>query len=77
MAQGPGCSVEFPDLAQRLAYRLTKPFWQTFDHVAGLMDLALLDWRPGAEGAADDFAQGLSAVDDEQPPDLRDRARAR
>jgi hypothetical protein len=37
VAQGPVCIVEFPDLAQRLAYRLMKRFWQTFDHVAGLM----------------------------------------
>src|SRR4051812_39602188 len=36
-AQGPVCIVEFPDLAQRLAYRLMKRFWQTFDHVAGLV----------------------------------------
>jgi hypothetical protein len=36
-AQGRGCIVEFPDLARRLAYRLMKRFWQTFDHVAGLM----------------------------------------
>jgi len=39
---------------------------QPFDYVAGLMDLASLDRSMGAEGAADDFAQRLGAVDDEQ-----------
>ena len=44
---------------------------QPLDHVAGLMELAALDWRVGAEGAADGFAQRLGAVDDEQPTDRR------
>ena len=35
------------------------------------MELAPLDRGVGAEGAADDFAQRLGAVDDEQPTDLR------
>ena len=35
------------------------------------MDLAALDRGVGAEGAADDFAQRLGAVDDEQAADLR------
>jgi hypothetical protein len=34
------------------------------------MNLAALDRLVGAEGATDDFAQRLSAVDDEQPADL-------
>jgi hypothetical protein len=34
-------------------------------------ELAPLDRRVGAEGAADDFAQRLGAVDDEQPTDRR------
>jgi hypothetical protein len=34
------------------------------------MNLAALDRRVGAEGATDDFAQRLGAVDDEQPADL-------
>lgn len=40
--QGLVCIVEFPGLAPRLAYRPMKRFWQTFDHVAGLLDLAPL-----------------------------------
>jgi hypothetical protein len=40
---------------------------QPIDHVAGFMKLAALDWCVGAEGATDDFAQRLGAVDDEQP----------
>jgi hypothetical protein len=35
------------------------------------MDLAALDRGVGAEGAANDFAQRLGAVDDEQAADLR------
>jgi len=35
------------------------------------MDLAPLDRGVAAEGAADDFAQRLGAVDDEQPTDRR------
>ena len=35
------------------------------------MELAPLDRRVVAEGAADDFAQRLGAVDDEQPTDRR------
>ena len=34
------------------------------------MNLAALDRCVGAEGATDDFAQRLGAVDDEQPADL-------
>jgi hypothetical protein len=34
------------------------------------MNLAALDRRMGAEGATDDFAQRLGAVDDEQSADL-------
>jgi hypothetical protein len=35
------------------------------------MELAPLDRRVSAEGAADDCAQRFGAVDDEQPTDLR------
>jgi hypothetical protein len=43
---------------------------QSLDHVVGFMKLATLDRCVGAEGATDDFAQRLGAVDDEQPADL-------
>jgi hypothetical protein len=45
---------------------------QLLDHVAGFMNmnLAALKRRVGAEGATDDFAYRLGAVDDEQPADL-------
>jgi hypothetical protein len=39
--------------------------WQPLGHVAGLVDLATLDRRVGAEGPANDLAQRLGAVDDE------------
>jgi hypothetical protein len=35
------------------------------------MDLTALDRRMPAEGRANDFAQRLGAIDDEQPADLR------
>jgi hypothetical protein len=44
---------------------------EPLDHVASLMELAPLDRRVSAEGAANDFAQRLGAVDDEQPTDGR------
>src|SRR5215472_834731 len=62
--------VELPSLPQRPAYRRMQRLGQPLDHVAGFMNLAALDRRVGAEGATDDFAQRLGAVDDEQPADL-------
>src|SRR5438309_10399416 len=62
--------VELPSLPQHPAYRCMQRLGQPLDHVAGFMKLAALDRRVGAEGATDDFAQRLGAVDDEQPADL-------
>src|SRR5262249_35662169 len=62
--------VELPSLPERPAYRRMQRLGQPLDHVAGFMKLAALDRRVGAEGATDDFAQRLGAVDDEQPADL-------
>jgi hypothetical protein len=45
--------VELPGLAQRPADRGMQRLGQPLDHIAGLMELAPLDWRVGAEGAAD------------------------
>src|SRR6266540_4854407 len=60
-----------PDRGQgRGTYRRMQRLGQPLDHVAGFMKLAALDWRVGAEGATDDFAQRLGAVDNEQPADL-------
>jgi hypothetical protein len=42
---------------------------QPLDHVAGFMNLAVLDRCVGTEGATDDFAQRFGAIDDEQPAD--------
>src|SRR5437868_12070964 len=64
VAQGPVCIVEFPDLAQRLASRLMKRFWQTFDHVAGLMVRRTTLLKASAPSTI-------------KPADLRDQARAR
>ena len=62
--------VELPSLPQRPAYRRMQRLGQPRDHVAGFMNLAALERRVGAEGATDDFAQRLGAIDDEQPADL-------
>src|SRR5256885_7155298 len=62
--------VELPTLPQRPAYRRMQRLGQPLDHVAGFMKLAALDRRVSAEGATDNFAQRLGAVDDEQPADL-------
>src|SRR5216683_4300374 len=62
--------VELPSLPKRPTYRRMQRLGQPLDHVAGFMNLAALDRRVGAEGATDDFAQRLGAVDDEQPADL-------
>src|SRR5450830_1076784 len=63
--------VELPGLPERPSYRCVQRFGQPLDHVAGLVNLTPLDRRMPAEGRADDFAQRLGAIDDEQPADLR------
>src|SRR6266540_606298 len=62
--------IKLPSLPERPAYRRMQRLGQPLDHVAGFMNLTALDRRVGAEGATDDFAQRLGAVDDEQPADL-------
>src|SRR5262249_40024597 len=61
---------ELPSLPEDPAYRCMQQLGQPLDHVAGFMKLATLDRCVGAEGATDDFAQRLGAVDDEQTADL-------
>jgi hypothetical protein len=64
--------IELPSLPERPAGRRMQRLGQMLDHVAGFMNmnLAALNRRVGAEGATDDFAYRLGAVDDEQPADL-------
>ena len=44
---------------------------QALNHVVGFMNLTALDRPMPAKGRVDHLAQRLSAVDDEQPADLR------
>src|SRR6516225_2002836 len=55
--------VALPSLPERPAYRRMQRLGQPLDQVAGFMRIGV--WAP--EGATDDFAQRLGAVDDEQP----------
>src|SRR3954447_21694602 len=64
---GPGGILHLPGLPESLAHPGVRLLGQTLGNVAGLVNLAALDRRVPAKGAADRLGQGLGAVDDEQP----------
>ncbi len=69
--------IELPGLAQGAADSGVMLGIEPLGDVARLVDLAALDRNVGAKGPADRLGQGLGAIHDEQPAELRDRARAR
>src|SRR5262249_48057530 len=69
--------VELPSPPEDPAYPCTQRVGEPLDHVGGFFELATLDRCVGAEGATDDFAQRLGAVDDETAGRPWDQARAR
>src|SRR3954469_6900644 len=59
--------LHLPGLPESLAHTGLRLLGQTLGNVPGLVDLAALDRRVPAKGAADRLGLGLGAVDDEQP----------